>query len=76
MGYSTTSKKYGDYTGLLIYQYDGYLQEIDVQSVINEKEVIGLEKLVFYNGPGKTVTRITIPETIKFLRDSVFQLSS
>ncbi len=72
MGYSTTSKKYGDKTGLVIYQYDGYLQEIDVPSVINGKEVIGLEKLVFYNGPGKTATKITIPETIKFLGNSVF----
>ena len=72
MGYSTTSKKYGDKTGLVIYQYDGYLQEIDVPSVINEKEVIGLEKPVFNNGPGKTATKITIPETIKFLGDSVF----
>lgn len=72
MGYSTKTKKIGDVSGITIYQYDGYLQEIDVPSSIDGKEVIGLENLVFANGPGKTATKITLPDTIRYLGNSVF----
>lgn len=69
IGYSYTSKS----NGISIYQYDGYDQDIiNVPSEIDGKTVIGLEKQVFYNGPGKTAKKITIPETVTFLGNSVF----
>ena len=68
LGYSTKGNK----NGIVIYQYDGYDQEIIVPSSINNKTVIGVEKPVFANGPGKTATNITLPSTITFIGDSVF----
>ena len=68
LGYSTKSTT----NGLTIYQYDGSDQQITVPSTINNKTVIRLENLVFYNGPGKTATSITLPATIKSLGNSVF----
>lgn len=68
LGYSTKSTT----NGLIIYQYDGSDQQITVPSTINNKTVIKLENLVFYNGPGKTATSITLPSTITSLGNSVF----
>lgn len=68
LGYSTKGNK----NGIVIYQYDGYDQVINVPSSINNKTVIGIEKPVFANGPGKTATNITLPDTITFIGNSVF----
>ena len=68
LGYSTRTQK----DGIIIYQYDGYDQEIFVPSSINNKTVIGMENTVFIHGPAKTATKIILPDTITFIGNSVF----
>ena len=61
--------------GIIIYQYDGYDEEITVPSTIDGKTVIGLDRPVFYNGAtgsGIKITKITLPDTIQTLGNSVF----
>ena len=69
VGYSYKSST----AGLTIYQYDGYNEEITVPSSIDGKTVIGLDKPVFYNGgSGVKIKKITIPDTIQTIGNSVF----
>ena len=69
VGYSYKSSA----AGLTIYQYDGYNEEIAIPSSIDGKTVIGLDKPVFYNGgSGVKIKKITIPDTIQTIGNSVF----
>jgi hypothetical protein len=76
--YSVTERNVGysyktSAAGLTIYQYDGYNEEITVPSSIDGKTVIGLDKPVFYNGgSGVKIKKITIPDTIQTIGNSVF----
>ena len=69
VGYSYKSSA----AGLTIYQYDGYNEEIAIPSSIDGKTVIGLDKPVFSNGgSGVKIKKITIPDTIQTIGNSVF----
>ena len=58
--------------GLVIYQYDGYDKKVKVPKTINNITVVGLENLVFYVGPAKDLTEVTLPDTITFIGNQVF----
>ena len=66
--FSTKSNK----DGLVIYQYDGYDKKISVPDTINKKSVVGIENLVFYNGPGRDIKKVTLPDSITFIGKQVF----
>ena len=62
--------------GIIIYQYDGYDQDINVPSIIDNKTVIGFKYECFKNGlmyNGNKITKITLPNTITSLADKTFQ---
>lgn len=59
-----------------IYQYDGYDEIITVPSKINNLNVVGLEKVVFYTGTmysGIDIKKITLPTTLKTIGNAVFK---
>ena len=61
--------------GIIIYQYDGYDEDITVPASINGKTVIGLDTLVFLDGAsnsGIKIKKITLPDTIQTIGNSVF----
>lgn len=53
-------------------QYDGYDKKVNVPRTINNITVVGIENLVFYAGPGRDLTEVTLPETITFIGNQVF----
>ena len=62
--------------GIIIYQYDGFDEEINVPSTIDNKTVIGFKYECFSNGlqyNGKIIKKITLPNTITSLGDKTFQ---
>jgi len=61
--------------GIIIYQYDGFDEDITVPSSINGKTVIGLDTPVFLHGAsnsGIKIKKITLPDTIQTIGNSVF----
>ena len=61
--------------GIIIYQYDGYDQDINVPPTIDGKTVIGFKYECFKNGlryNGNKITKITLPNTITSLGDKTF----
>ena len=58
--------------GLVIYQYDGYDKKVKVPKSISNITVVGLENLVFYYGPGIDLIEVTLPDTITFIGNKVF----
>ena len=61
---------------IVIYQYDGYDEIINVPSTIDNMTVIGLEKVVFYSGAmysGIDIKRIILPDTIISIGTTVFK---
>lgn len=73
-GYSYR-KSEEDENSIIIYQYDGYEEEINIPGVLDNKKVIGLDKKCFYNGVKFTHTnikKISIPESIISIGDGTF----
>lgn len=61
---------------IVIYQYDGYDEIINVPSTINNMTVVGLEKVVFYSGASRSgivIKKITLPSTITSIGSAVFK---
>lgn len=61
--------------GIIVYQYDGYDEDITVPSTIDGKTVIGLDKAMFRLGAsnsGIDIKKIIIPDTIQTIGNSVF----
>ena len=61
--------------GIVIYQYDGYDEDIKVPSTIDNKTVLGFDKRCFViceNRAGTKIKKITLPNTITFLGDETF----
>ena len=61
--------------GIVIYQYDGYDEDIKVPSTIDNKTVLGFDKRCFViceNRAGTKIKKITLPDTITFLGDETF----
>ena len=67
LGYSTKISQ----GNIIIYQYDGYDLDIKIPSSIGGKKVVGLDGNVFL-GPSSEATKITIPDSVTFLGNSVF----
>ena len=78
--YSVSEKNIGFFyrstnNGLIIYQYDGYDENINVPSTIEGKTVIGFENKCFYIGESYSkikIKKITLPNTITSLGDYTF----
>lgn len=73
-GYSYRSSE-EDENKLIIYQYDGYDNDISIPNSINGSIVVGLDKKCFINGAQYSdiqISSITIPESISFIGDYVF----
>ena len=73
-GYSIKESDEGE-DKIIIYQYDGFEEEIKIPEKINDKTVIGIDKGCFLNGAKYAETDITsiiIPETITFIGDFAF----
>lgn len=71
IGYSY--RNYGK--GIVIYQYDGYDEDINVPSTIDNKDVLGFDKkcfLICQNRAGTKIKKITLPKTVFFLGDETF----
>ena len=72
IGFSYTDTE----NGIIIYQYDGYDEDINVPSTIDNKTVIGFQYECFRNGlqyNNKIITKITLPNTITILGDKTFK---
>lgn len=72
-GYSY--RKSEDEENIIIYQYDGYEEEITIPNKLDGHTVIGLDKKCFANGvkfSDTKITKITIPESIKSIGDGTF----
>ena len=78
--YSVTERNVGysyktSTDGIILYQYDGYDEEITVPSTIDGKTVIGLDKNMFKLGAsnsGIDIKKITLPDTIRTIGKQVF----
>ena len=74
LGYSYIQPK-KDVKEIIIYQYDGYDENIIIPDKIDGKEVVGLDKGCFENGvkySGTEIKSIKIPTTITIIGDDVF----
>ena len=74
LGYSYYQSK-EDENKIVIYQYDGYDENITIPEKIDEKTVVGLDKKCFANGvrySGLEIKSITIPNTVTSIGDNVF----
>ena len=72
-GYSY--RKSEDGNNIIIYQYDGYEEEIAIPDKLDDLNVIGLDKNCFANGvkfSDTIITKITIPASIKSIGDGTF----
>ena len=72
-GYSY--RKSEDENNIIIYQYDGYEEEITIPDKLDDLNVIGLDKKCFANGvkfSDTKITKITIPDSILSIGDGTF----
>ena len=72
-GYSY--RKTEDENKIIIYQYDGYEEEITIPDKLDNLNVIGLDQKCFSNGvkfSDTKITKITIPESISSIGDGTF----
>ena len=61
---------------IIIYQYDGFDEEVNVPSIIDNKKVIGFKYETFEIGlayNSKIIMKITLPNTITSLGDKTFK---
>ena len=80
-GYSVTELNIGysyrnSGKGIVIYQYDGYDEDIKVPSTIDGKNVLGFDKRCFViceNRVGTKIKKIALPKTVTFLGDETFR---
>ena len=73
-GYSYR-KSEDDENNIIIYQYDGYEEEINIPSKLDDLNVIGLDKKCFANGvkfSDTKITKIIIPESIISIGNGTF----